>query len=152
MGICPLNMWHFQKSFNFVTPEGAAQNETHVSPWFFWDLVDFPNHLLFLLNLAYGLMILHMLQFQTYKSLLSERKMQLKIKFISGVTFWQNYDPAQFSFGRYGKTVVATDLLLGSILCYHRWNIMWMLQGNWLIGRGQAGAIVLFIWFDPKVN
>ena len=35
------------------------------------------------------------------------------------------------SFGHYGKTVVATDLLLGNFSYYHRCNIIWMLQGNW---------------------
>ena len=39
--------------------------------------------------------------------------------------------PTQFSFGHYGKTVVATDISRGNFSYYHRCNIIWMLQGNW---------------------
>ena len=45
--------------------------------------------------------------------------------------FRQNYNPHPTFIGRYRKTVVATDLLLGNYSYHHRCNIIWMLQGNW---------------------
>ena len=123
-------------AYLMVPPGNAELWTSHVSP--------------FLLNLAGSLIIL---AFSKLQLLCIRKKKAFKNEIYFRCHFFVKImTPTQFSFSRYGKTVIATELSLGNFSFYRRCNIIYECYKEIeRVGPELFPNIVHFIWFDPAV-